>query len=236
MSQSKPAANTSPAADPQAAAHAHVDLTLHEFWEKYRTLVLGACVVALLVIIGREGVQYFSAQREKSVQAEFAEVADSPAKLTAFAESHDGHPLAGVAWLKMADEKFTSGDFAGAATAYQKAADKLHNDALRARARLGAAVSQINGSDKAAGSAALKAIYADVAVPKAARAEAGYHLATLALDSGSFDDVRKLVDEISRLEPTSTWSQRATVLLASLPASFQSAANNPAGLTFKPGK
>ncbi|HVZ66214.1 MAG TPA: tetratricopeptide repeat protein [Lacunisphaera sp.] len=235
MSQSKPVENASPGADPAAAAHAHVDLTLHEFWERNRSVVLGACVVALLLLIGREAVQYFSAQREKSVQAEFAQVADSPAKLSAFAEGHAGHPLAGVAWLKLADDKFTAGDFSGAATAYQKATDNLHNDALRSRARLGAAVSQVNGSDKAAGTAALKAIYADAALPKTARAEAGYHLATLALDAGNFDEVRKLVDEIGRLEPTSTWSQRATVLLASLPASAQPA-NNPAGLTFKPGK
>lgn len=234
MSQLKPAdQNSHGAAAP--AAEPGFEEALHAFWEKNRNFILGACVVALLVIVGREGLQYVSAQREKGVQAEFARIADQPAQLAAFAESHAGHALAAVAWMQLADDKFSSGDFAAATAAYQKAAAGLTNGALQARAKLGAAVSQVRGSDRAAGEAALKALSADTALPKGVRVEAAYHLATIALESGNADEVRQLVDQVSRIDPTSSWSQRAMLLLTALPTGSKPAAGAAPTVTFKPG-
>ncbi len=232
MSQLPPANQT-----PEGTAPVYepaFETAVQTFWAKNRQGILVVCIVALLVIVGREAWQYFAASREQGVQAEYAKIADQTAKLAAFAEANSGHALAGVAYLRLADEKFSAGDFKTAAGHYQKAVGSLKNEALLGRARLGAAMSQLNGGDQAAGEVALKAISADATLTKGARAEATYQLAALAADAGKSDELRKLAEEVSKIDPTSSWAQRATLLLTSSPAAAKPAATTDAGLTFKP--
>jgi len=233
MSQLPPADQTSHTANPAAApiAEPGFEVRLHTFWTENRNLVLGACAAALLAIAGREGWQYFSAMREKGIQEDYAAVADSPDKLAAFADGHSGHALAGVAYLRLADQKFAVADYKQAAGFYTKAAGSLKNEVLLGRARLGAAMCQLSNGDQAAGESALKAIGADQALLKTVRAEATYHLASLAADAGKSDELKKLVDEVSKIDLGGVWSQRAMVLLTRLPAG-----DSPApGISFKPG-
>jgi predicted negative regulator of RcsB-dependent stress response len=219
------------------------EIALQEFWIRNRNFILLLCAIGLLVIAGREGWQYFASAREKDFQADYAKAGDSTDRLTKFADDHSGHALAGVAYLRVADDKFSAGDFKAAAAAYQKAAGSLQNDALLGRARLGAAVSLLNGGDQAGGEAALKALSADSAVFKSARAEAAYHLASLAAGAGRDDEVRKLAEQISLIEANGPWAQRATVLVAGLPAEAAQpvTADKPAespslGISFKPAE
>lgn len=186
----------------------------HAFWAKNRQLILIACVAALLVVIGREGWQYYNAQREKSVRADFAQAGDRVESLAAFAKANEGHALVGIAYLRIADQRFTAGDFRQAQENYTKAAAALVEPALRGRARVGAAVSLLNAGDKSGAEAALKAISADAALLKGVRAEATYHLASLALEAGNSAEVDRLVAEIGKIDPAGMWSQRATALVA----------------------
>lgn len=204
------------------------------FWAKNRQVILAVVLVVLLAIIGREAWQYLAASRERGVQAEYAKAGDQSAKLEAFAAANSGHTLAGVAYLRIADEKYTAGDYKNAATQYQKAANNLKNPALLGRARIGAAVSQYNGGDQSAGEAALKAISADAALDNGARAEAAYHLASLAAEAGKADDVKKYADEASKIDATSSWAQRATMLTIRTPGAKQADVTAPT-LSFKPG-
>jgi hypothetical protein len=237
MSQLTPADQTPRSPDASAPlGEPGFEVALHVFWEKNRNLILLACATALLAIVVREGLQYFAAQQEKDVQAEYARISDQPAKLGSFAEAHAGHALAGVAWLQLADDRFSSGDYTAAAANYQKAAGSLKSSALLGRARLGAAISQVNGGDRAGGEASLKVLSADATLLKGVRAEATYHLATLAAEAGNADEVRKLVDQVSQIDATGPWSQRATVLLAGLPPGSKPAGDAAPGVSFKPGK
>jgi len=217
------------------------EIALQEFWLRNRNFVLLLCAAALLVIAGREGWQYFATVREKDLQADYAKAADSADRLAKFADDHVGHALAGVAYLRVADEKFSAGDFKPAGTYYQKAAGSLQNDALLGRAKLGAAVSQLDSGDPAGGETSLKALSADPAVFKSARAEAAYHLASIAAGAGRTDEARKLAEQISLIEGNGPWAQRATVLVAGLPAEAAKpgATDKPAatpslGISFKP--
>lgn len=205
--QSKPAAVIEPG----------FEMTAHAFWEKNRSFIFLVCTVALLVVIGREGWQYYSAQHEKNVRNEYAKVADRPEQLAAFAAANSDHALAGVAYLRIADTKYSANDFRSAAENYTKASASLKNPALQGRARIGAAMSQLNSGDKANGEAALKAIGADVNLPKNVRAEATYHLATLAFEAGNAAEVSRLVSEVSKIELSGLWAQRATALLTIKP-------------------
>ena len=171
MSQLPPTTPDSPLADAATApvAAPSFEAIVHAFWAKNRNFIFGVCAAALAAIVGREGWQYFAAQHEAEVQAEYARIAEQPTRLAAFAAAHAGHALAGVAYLKLADDKFSAGDFTGAAPAYTKAASQLKNEALVGRAQLGAAISQFSGADKTAGEAALKKLSADATLLKSVR-------------------------------------------------------------------
>jgi hypothetical protein len=233
MSQLPPANPAPPSAKASDAPviEPGFEVQAHIFWEKNRSVILLACVAVLLAIVGREGWQFFSAQREKTIQEDYAKVADRPDRLAAFAEANSSHALAGAAYLQLADQKFEAADYKQAAALYDKAAGSLKIEALLGRARLGAAISQINSGDKTAGETALKAIGSDQSLLAAVRAEATYHLATVAYEAGKTDEVKKLVEEVTKLDQAGAWSQRATVLLASQPAGALSATPT---ISFKP--
>ena len=207
---------------------------VQSFWTKNRSLILLACGAALLVILAREGWQYFSVMREKSIQEEYARTADKPDKLAAFGDSYAGHALAGVAYLQLADQKFGAADYKQAATLYTKAVGSLKNEILLGRARLGFAISQINAGDVSAGEAALKAVAADQTLVKTVRAEATFHLASAAYEAGKLDEARKLVEEVTKVDLSGPWSQRATALLMSLQSSSPAAVTSSPTVSFKP--
>jgi hypothetical protein len=188
------------------------EIAVQEFWNKYRTLILAVVALGLAVIIGREGWQYFAAQREAGVQAAYAKAGDRPEQLLSFAAAHSGHELAGVAYLRVADAKYTAGDYRAALENYTKAAGALKVTAVLGRARLGAALSQLNSGDKAAGETALKAIAADTSLLKPTRAEASYHLAASAYEAGNQAEVARLVGEINNLDTAGIWIERAATL------------------------
>ncbi len=210
------------------------EAAIHDFWMKNRNLVLVLCGVALLTIMAREGWEYYAASHEQDVQAEYAKLADRTDKLATFAAANPGHALAGVAYLQVADEKFSNADYKAAAASYQQAAGSLKNEALLGRSKLGLAMSQLNGGDRTAGEAALKALGADQSLPTNVRAEATYHLASLAAESGKIAEVKKLVDDVSKIDTTGTWFRRATLLLARPPAVAKPAAVPDSGISFKP--
>jgi hypothetical protein len=141
----------------------------------------------------------------------------------------------------VADEKYSVADYKSAAAAYQKAAGSLQNEALLGRAKLGAAVSLLQSGDQAGGEAALKALSVDPAAFASARAEATYHLASLAAAAGKADEVKKLTAQVSVIEANGPWAQRASLLVASLPADAAAkpvvgttTATPSLGISFKP--
>ncbi len=242
MSQSLPT-NLGPHGEKPAEATPVVapgfEIALQEFWIRNRNMILFVVAAALLVIAGREGWNYLADAREKDLQVDYAKLGDSTDRLATFADAHAGHALAGVAYLRVADARFSGGDFKAAATAYTKAATSLQKDALRGRAQLGAAVSLLNGGDQAGGEAALRTLNADAALFISARAEATYHLASLAAGAGRAEEVRNLAEQLNLIEPNGPWAQRATVLVAGLPAAgvpvAATATENPSvGISFKP--
>lgn len=212
MTTNPPVENQSQSQPAAAAPESGFEIAVQEFWQKYRTLVLAVVVLGLLVIVGREGWQYFAAQREESVRVDYAKAGDRAEQLTAFAAANSGHELAGVAYLRVADLKYTAGDYRAALENYNKAIANLKVVAVLGRARLGAALSQLNSGDKAASEAALKAIAADASLLKPARAEASYHLAAIAYEAGNQAEVSRLVGEINKLDTAGIWIERAAAL------------------------
>jgi len=120
--------------------------------------------------------------------------------------------LAGIARLRLADEAYAAGKGAEAVTAYEAAVPAPQDSALAARARLGVAMARIQAGRTADGETALRELVGQADLAKATRAEAGYHLATLAYAGGRTDEVLKYCDQIMEIDAGSAWAQRAQML------------------------
>jgi len=203
--------------------YAFDETTLHRLWREHgQTLVL-ACAAVLLAILAKGGWDYLAAQKEVSVRAAFAQATTSD-QLQTFAKEHSGHLLAGIARLRLADEAYLAGKGAEAVAAYEAAIPELQDSVLATRARLGLAMSRIQVGSTADGEKALRAILDQADGAKATRAEAGYHLATLAHAAGRADDVLKYCDQVMAIDAGSAWAQRAQMLrLRAASASSQGA-------------
>ena len=178
-------------------------------------MVIG-CLIVLVGILGWNGWQYFQAQKEEGVQQEYAQ-ASTPEQLRTFVEAHAGHSLAGVAELRLADGAYQAGQNADALTAYERAESLLKTGVLAARAQLGAAMVKLQTGQTADGVAALRQLADDTKGFANIRAEATFHLASLAAEAGRADETRQLSTQLMQIDPSSPWTQRAFALQEKLP-------------------
>lgn len=196
------------------------------FWDKHGRTLVTVLVVVLIGLVARWAFDLYVAHRESQIRAAYAEAADSAA-LKAFAAANPAAPLAGVAKLRLADEAYAAGDYAGAAALYQEAVSPLGADPLSARARLGAAVSQLqSGADGAR--ASLETLANDTALPAVLRAETSYHLAVIGRDAADVEAARKWATLASTVDAGGLWAQRADQILSALPAAAVTTAPAPA--------
>ena len=198
-----------------------------EFWSRNRNAILLGCLVVLLVIVGRSGWEWLQERRARDQAAAYAAASDQ-AQLKAFASEHDGSALGGVASLRLADEAYAEGRYADALNDYQRAQRSLDGTPLQGRVRLGVAMSTLKQGQTEAGKAALQELANDVGGTKPLRAEAAYHLASLALAEGNTAEVTRLVELITAIEPTGMWAQRAMMLQPVAPAPSPASEEEPA--------
>jgi len=191
--------------------------SLYALWTKNGRFILIVIALGFVAIVGREVVTYMWKERERGISEAYG-AADSTAKLKSFAAEHASHKLAGLAWMRIADEAYTARNFTEAIDAYGKAGPLLKDTPMADRAKIGAALSQCLGGDRPKGEAALKALADDITLMAPLRSEVRYHLATLAIGDGRIDDARKQLDDLAQTDLTGMWAQRAFVLRATLPA------------------
>lgn len=208
---------------------------LHLFWKNNRNAVLGVIALVLLAIAGKEGWGYLSRQRELDVERAYAE-ATTPEKLKAFVTAHRDHTLAGVAHLRMADDAYKAAKPAEAVAGYDQAIAILKQGPLAARAQLGRALAKAQAGKSAEAITELKQLADHKDQFKAIRAEAAYHLTSLAVDSGNAAEAQKYADQLLQIDPTSPWTSRALSLRASLPAPAEKPAPTGADATPKPAE
>jgi predicted negative regulator of RcsB-dependent stress response len=192
------------------------DEKLRLFWQKNERSVYALCVVVLLAIIARGGYDFYQRQREADIESSYA-AATTPEKVKGFIAEHPDHPLAGIGALGLADAAYSAHDYTQAQTEYQRAATILKTGPFAGRAKIGAAVAKLEAGDKAGAEESLKQITNDSTQLKPVRAEAAYHLATIAAAAGRIDDASKDLDLVNAADQSGLWSQRALMLRATLP-------------------
>lgn len=189
---------------------------LHQFWQRNRSAFLTGCVLVLAGIFIRGAYDYYAQQRENGIEREFA-LAGTPDQLKAFAATHAGHSLAGVAWLTLADDACRAGNYAEAITDYDQALPQLKDTPFAGRIKLGAAMARLLSGQTAEGESALNQLADDAGQLKGLRVEAAYQLASNAATAGKGEDAQKYTEKLMQIDGTSVWAQRAMMLRASAP-------------------
>lgn len=187
-------------------------------WERNGNMVYIVLCFVAAAVLGKGAMDYFSAQKELAVQQAYA-ACTAPDMLRAFADSHRGHPLAGVAELRVADMAYESGKFAEASTDYGQAIPDLPAGPLLSRAKLGLAVSEAQSGREPDAEASLRQILGDEAQPKPVRCEAAYQLAVLEVSQGRPGEVQKLTERLMQIDPSSPFGERIASLRSSVPDS-----------------
>ncbi len=211
------------------------------FWKKNQTAFYALCGLILLVMIAKEGWDYMARQKDQEVQKAYV-AATTPALLKSFAAAQAGHPLGGIAYLRMADDAYKASKAAEAVGDYEQATKTLQDPPLLARAQLGLALAKVQAGKSAEGLGELKKLADDAGQLKGIRAESAYHLTSLAVESVNAVDAQKYVDQLMQIDASSQWTQRAMSLRASLPiapapVSVPAKDAPAAGVDFKvPGK
>ena len=185
----------------------------HSFWEKNSRTIYFLCCLILVAILAKGVWEYYTAQHESQIAAEYA-AATSPGQLKAFAAAHPDHPLAGLAHLQTADNAYAANAIAEALAGYQQAAEILKTGPFAARATLGLAMCQVQSGQAAEGEAALRELADDPKGFRAVRTEETYQLASLAAAAGHASEVQRLAGQLLQIDPNSSWTQRAFALEA----------------------
>lgn len=199
---------------------------LHIFWINNAKNIYVACLVVLIVIIAKGGYTTYRSWQDEKIGQEYA-AASSSEKLKAFATANAGHVLAGVAWLRLADGAYAAGKYTEAAQSYQSVV-ALKEELLVGRARLGLAISKLQGGQAVEAETQLKQIADDAKLMKGVRAEAAYQLASSASVAGRTDEALKYLDQVTSIEPAGTWAQRAMLLRITLPTPAAISSGSPA--------
>jgi hypothetical protein len=190
-------------------------------WERNGTLAYIVVGVIALAVVVKGAMDYFAVQKELTVQQDYA-ACTAGDMLTAFADSHRGHPLAGVADLRAGDMAYQIGHFGEAAADYSAALPDLASGPIVARAKLGLAMAQSQSGKAVDAEAGLRQLLGDESQLKPIRCEAAYQLAVLEMSQGRTGEVQQLTDRLMQIDPSSPFAQRAALLRSSVPQASMS--------------
>jgi hypothetical protein len=221
--------------DPKAAAEIPVSFeeNLKQAWARYGNAIYVMCGLVAAGILAKGGWDYLVAQKELGIRKDFA-ACTSTETFRAFASYHPGHPLAGMADLRVADDAYATGHYADSAAGYEKAVAELPASPFQARARIGLAMAQAQSGRVTDAETGLRQLLNDSNQLKAVRCEAGFHLAGLAVGAGRAAEVQKLAEQLMQIDPTSPFAERTFALRSEMPE--PAAAAPSAGAITVPGK
>ncbi|MFP4541995.1 MAG: hypothetical protein ACLFR7_10230 [Opitutales bacterium] len=190
----------------------------NDFWKRNGALVFGAIALLAVIVVGRQVLDLVAANREDQLQALYAQSTASRDALLDFAQSHDEHPLGGMAYLELADQTFTDGDFLQSSKYYDAAIAPLSEvqSPFAARARLGAGLARLRQGD-ATGAALLEDLALDAEVMENLRAEAAYHHAVASWEADDLEAVRRSLDLLDGFTNTPEWRRRGLELASQIP-------------------
>lgn len=190
--------------------------SLQEFWLKYKISILRLIWLILLVIISLQVYSWVNKYRIQKMQEEYAHAKGTDA-LLAFAQNNKSFELAGITFLQLADQKYSEGNYAEAASLYAQAQKSLKKSELSGRAKLGEAMALTQNNEIAKGHSLLEALSQNGDINPAIRAQAFYHLVILAISQGDYAAAKSLTAQLKNASPHSPWAQKVVQIEGSIP-------------------
>lgn len=187
------------------------------FWNDNKAAIVGGSLLALFFVVGVQVLRWYQEDSVRSMQVAYAEASD-PAQKLAFAEKYKDESLAGVALMEVADEKYNAGEFIEAAGLYATAVEALEEATAQGRALLGQGVALIRGGDVDGGKRVLNELVDSDDALQSFKAEAIYHLASLAVQDKQYDAAKLLIAKMNTLDYGGIWASQLDGLKRSKPA------------------
>jgi hypothetical protein len=189
----------------------------NDFWKRNGGIVFGLIALVAVVITAHQGYGLWTKTSEARLEGAFAGLGTTEAKLS-FADEHRSHPLAGLAFLEVADAAYARGEFLQAGNHYDAAIAPLTKagSPLSSRARLGAALARLRQGE-ANGLFLLEEIARDPEAIEVIRAQAAYHHAVASWERSDFDAVRRSLDLLDTFAGAPNWRREGSRLAGQIP-------------------
>ena len=200
----------------EAYAESSMEDQLLVYWNRHKNQIVLGIGVAVILIIGFQLSKWWSAKSVADRSQAYAEANDDAQK-ESFADSHSGTDLGGVAYLELADNAYTEGEFSSAVSFYEKAFNAFDMVEFKQRAHLGLAMSRLQAGEEANAAKDLEAIADNAEYPDAARGEALYQLSVIDWQKGAYDSMLAHQDRIDGLANAGNWQGKALQLQNSIP-------------------
>ncbi len=193
------------------------------FWKKNRNFIYGATIVVLAAAVAFQVVRSVQASHQAEISRSFGAATTIEAK-RAFARANPDSPLAGVAWLDVADDDYTNGRYDDAIHEYASAAAALNEPVLSGRARLGQGIATLKAGQVTEGESLLHQLSDDANALMAYRTQAYYELASYYAGAGDRAKAREAIDRLKALDPEGYWASMGSALRSRIDAEEQTAA------------
>ncbi|MEM9158145.1 MAG: hypothetical protein AAGB46_03775 [Verrucomicrobiota bacterium] len=183
------------------------------WWDKYKTQVVIVVGAVLVAFVGYHVIR-FTSDSARASQAESFQEADD--KL-AWAEENASSALAGFAFKEEADKAYEDGDYAKAASLYEKSAASAKLS-IKSAALMGQAISLLQQSKTSEAKPILQSLADDENSGNSV--EAKYRLAEIAAAEQDYENARELVEglmEGAGNQAAFYWIQKGFMLQSNFP-------------------
>ncbi len=187
----------------------NIDESFQVFWEKNKGSIVQWIVIILVVSVGFQLFKLYENKQNVNLQDEFLVSLETEDLRLAFANNHKAEPLAGLNFLKSANEVYAKAEYKEASVLYKKSTDALVGTALHAKVWMSYAISLIKSGDKTAGIKELEMLSSTETAFDAVKADALLKLIILAVDEKNVSAVDDYIARLSMIENTAYTLQRA---------------------------
>lgn len=200
----------------EAYAESSMEDQLLVYWNRYKNQILLGVSLAVALVVGIQVSNWWSAKAAADRGEAYA-AATGAAEKEAFADKFSKSELGGVAYLELADQAYTDGEFSKAVSFYEKAFKAFDSDIFKQRAHLGIAVARLKAGDSTVAIKDLESISKQNDYPEVARAEALYHLSILDWEKEDFEAMLEKHQSIEALPNAGNWLRKAFELQNTVP-------------------
>lgn len=189
-----------------------VDDKIHEFWQKNKNSIYASVILALSIVIAFQGLRVYRDYAEDRVQEAYA-AALTMEDRRQFIQDNEGHRLAGMAALQVANEDFRGENYESAARYYEVALLALRGTDAGDRARLGKAGAIVFLQSPQEAQSVFEEIAYDERAASDVRAQAFYQIAMIKLSEGVTDGIEEITRRLEELPGGEPWIDRIEAVM-----------------------